>query len=211
MKVQSFTVNPFAENTYICHDGTDAAIIDPGYHGATERRQAVAYLAENKLAIQHLLLTHAHIDHIIDCGYWSDTTGQSFQMHRDDLPIMTSAKEMGLAFGIEIQQPPIPSRFLREGETVEIGSASWLVLHAPGHSPGSICFYDESNGFLIGGDVIFAGSVGRTDLWQGSMDILIASIRNKILPLPDDTVIYPGHGPATTVGHERRTNPFLVG
>ena len=211
MIVQSYTVNPFAENTYIANDQGQTVVIDPGFYGASERAAALDYLADNHLTVDRLLLTHGHIDHIIDCAYWADTTGLQFEMHEADIPLLTMAQQQAQLFGVEMHDPPIPTEFLKEGDVLTIGSASWQVLEAPGHSPGSVCFYDELNGFVIAGDVLFDGSVGRTDLWQGSMDTLLRSIRTKMLTLPDDTIVYPGHGPATTIGRERAYNPFLQG
>ena len=211
MNVQSYTVNPFSENTYIVNDDGKAVVIDPGFYGASERQRALEYLSENELSVDRLLLTHGHIDHIIDCAYWADTYGMQFEIHEEDLPLMTMARSQAQMFGIEMHDPPIPTQFLKGGDIVAVGNAAWLVLEAPGHSPGSICFYDEENGFLIAGDVLFEGSVGRTDLWRGSMETLLQSIHSKLLALPDDTVVYPGHGPATTIGRERANNPFLQG
>ena len=209
MFVQSYTVNPLSENTYVVHDDKKAVVIDPGFYGASERLPALNYLAENGLSIDRLLLTHGHVDHIIDCAYWADTYGMQFEVHEEDLPLIANARQQALLFGIEMHEPPVPTQFLKEGDVIEVGRFSWQILETPGHSPGSVCFYDEENGFLIAGDVLFEGSVGRTDLWKGSMDTLLRSIRGKLLTLPDDTVVYPGHGPATTIGRERENNPFL--
>ena len=177
MTVRLFTVNPFSENTYIVHDDERAVVIDPGFYGAGERSLALEYLREYDLTVSRLLLTHGHIDHIIDCAYWTDTFDMGFAMHRADLPLMEQAGQQALMFGIEMHDPPIPTDFLEDGDTIEIGSSSWQVLLAPGHSPGSICFYDEADGFVIAGDVLFMGSIGRTDLWKGSMSVLLNSIQ----------------------------------
>jgi hydroxyacylglutathione hydrolase len=209
MTVQSFTVNPFQENCYVCHDGGEAVIIDPGSQTEEERRRIMAYLEKEALTVRHLLLTHAHLDHVIDCAYFARHFGMSFQMHRKDLPLLQMARMQGELFGLRIEQPPEPAGFLDEGDQIEIGDARWSVLHCPGHAPGSIVFYDEVNGFVIAGDVLFKGSVGRTDLFEGSMEDLLASIHSKLFILPDKTVVYAGHGPTTTIGEERRENPFL--
>jgi glyoxylase-like metal-dependent hydrolase (beta-lactamase superfamily II) len=211
MTLRSFTVNPFAENTYIAHDAGEAVVIDPGYQGAAERALALDYLREHDLKIERLLLTHGHIDHIIDCAYWADTYGMEFEMHEADVPLIRLARQQATLFGVDLHDPPIPTRFLAEGDRIEFGETSWLVIEAPGHSPGSICFYDEFEGTLIAGDVLFQGSIGRTDLLQGSMETLLDSIRSRLFALPDDTTVHPGHGPPTTIGQERRFNPFLQG
>jgi glyoxylase-like metal-dependent hydrolase (beta-lactamase superfamily II) len=209
MTVKEFTVNPFAENTYIVHDDGDAVVIDPGYYGASERAAALEYIADHELSVRRLLLTHAHVDHIIDCAYWFDSFGMSFEMHEADLPLIERAAEQAAMFGVQMHDPPIPSIFFSEDDTIEFGAASWRIMETPGHSPGSVCFYDEANGFVISGDVLFQSSIGRTDLWKGSMDTLLDSIKSKLLALPDDTVVYPGHGLQTTIRRERSANPFL--
>jgi len=209
MIVKSFTVNPFQENTYICHDGGEAVVIDPGFSTAYERQDAVNYLTNNNLVIRHLLLTHGHIDHIIDCAYWADSTGLAFAMHAEDVPLLVAAQQQAMMFGVRMKDPPEPGRLLAEEDRISIGNSTWEIRHAPGHSPGSICFVDHENRFVIGGDVLFAGSIGRTDLWKGSMSVLLDSIHKKLLTLPDEMTVYPGHGPATTIGRERDSNPFL--
>ena len=210
MIVQSFTVGLFAENIYICHDAGEAVVIDPGSSDAYERQVVLDYLKEHNLKVRHLLLTHAHIDHIIDCAFFADHFEMAFQMHPEDVPLLKASEQQSMMFGIRMNPPPPPGTLLHEGDEVRFGNALWQVLHCPGHSPGSICFYDETNDFVIGGDVLFNGSIGRTDLWRGSMDELLYSIRTKLLVLPDDTVVYPGHGPETTIAKERQLNPFLI-
>ncbi len=209
MIVKSFTVNPFQENTYICHDEGEAAVIDPGFSNAYERQDASKYLKDNELTVTKLLLTHGHIDHIIDCAYWADTTKLSFAMHEEDVPLLMGAQQQAMMFGVRMATPPEPGQLLTVDDTIQIGGSTWEIRHTPGHSPGSICFVDHNNGFVIGGDVLFAGSIGRTDLWRGSMPTLLHSIRSQLLSLPDETIVYSGHGPATTIGRERTSNPFL--
>jgi len=208
--VRAFEVSPFAENCYVCHDGGEAVLIDPGTVTAEERDRVGDYVARNGLVVRHLLLTHAHIDHIFGCAHFAQLYGMTWEMHPDDLPLLDNAELQARMFGVPLERPPAPDASLAEGDEVRFGSAVWRVLHTPGHSPGSVSFYDAANGFVIGGDVLFQGSIGRTDLWGGSTETLLDSIREKLLGLPDDTVVYPGHGPETTVGVERRTNPFLI-
>ena len=209
MTVQQFVVGPFVENSYIVHDDKEAAVIDPGFYGASERKRALDYLSENDLTVTRLLLTHGHVDHIIDCAYWADTYAMGFAMHEADIPLVRNAKQQAMMFGVDMHEPPVPTELLADGDTVEFGGSTWTVMLTPGHSPGSICFHDATNGIVISGDVLFRGSIGRTDLWQGSMEVLLSSIKNKLLSLPDDTTVWPGHGDPTTIGHERATNPFL--
>ena len=216
MTVQSFVVSPFAENCYVVHDDGEAALIDPGTSTQQERTVVLDYIEQNELRVRLLLLTHAHIDHILGCAFFAERFGSAadyggWQLHEADLPLLKNAPVQGQLFGVRMSTPPEPTHFLKEGDEVELGGGSFSVLHAPGHSPGSVCFYNEADGFVIGGDVLFQGSIGRTDLWEGSYPVLIDSIKTKLMPLPDDTVVYPGHGPETTIGRERRTNPFLTG
>lgn len=210
MTIKSFTFNPFQTNCYVCHDGSRAVLIDPSSHTPEERALVLDYIDRQGLSVEMLLLTHAHIDHIMDCAFFAKHFGQAFQMHASDVPLLLRAQDQGRMFGVEVEPPPSPGRLLSEGAVLTVGSSTWQVLHTPGHSPGSICYYDEKNRFVISGDVLFQGSIGRTDLWQGSLPQLMASIFDKLLPLGDDVTVYPGHGPATTVGAERTTNPFLT-
>jgi len=211
MTVKPFVVSPFAENCYVCHDAGEAVLIDPGTTTEAERRTVLDYVTRNDLRVRHLLLTHAHIDHVFGCAFFAREFGMRWKLHEADLPLLDNAALQAQMFGVELERPPAPETSLEEGGTVRFGKAVWQVLHTPGHSPGSVSFYDEASGFVIGGDVLFQGSIGRTDLWGGSMETLLHSIRTKLLALPDETTVYAGHGPSTTIGQERRTNPFLAG
>ncbi len=215
MTVKSFVVSPFSENCYVVHDGGEAALIDPGTESPEERQAVLEYIETNGLRVRHLLLTHAHIDHIFGCAYFADKFRSGadhvgWQLHEADLQLISNAPLQAEMFGIRIVPPPEPTYFLSESDVIEVGAGSFSVLHAPGHSPGSVCFYNKTEGFVIGGDVLFQGSIGRTDLWEGSYPTLINSIKTKLLTLPDATVVHSGHGPATTIGQERQTNPFLT-
>ncbi|HET6569835.1 MAG TPA: MBL fold metallo-hydrolase [Rhodothermales bacterium] len=210
MTVKSFTFNPFQTNCYVCHDAGEAVLIDPSSHTESERTAVLDYVDQEELTVKHLLLTHAHIDHILDCAFYADHFGLGWQVHRADLPLLHRAEEQGKLFGIAVPPPPEPGGFLEEGDMVAFGDATWNVLHTPGHSPGSICLYDRSHHLVIAGDVLFQGSIGRTDLWMGSLPQLMQSIFQKLVPLGDDVNVYPGHGSATTIGRERKTNPFLT-
>lgn len=209
MKVTSFLCSPFQENTYICHDDERAVLIDPGCYDEAERQEVLEYLRDNRLTVDHLLLTHGHIDHIFGCAFFSAHFDQAFRMHCADAPLLEHARTQAEMFGVDLEPPPAPVLDLEPGVSITFGNAQWEILHCPGHSPGSVCFYDATNGILIGGDVLFYGSIGRTDLWQGSMELLLTSIRTELWALPDDTVVYSGHGPETSIGFEKRHNPFL--
>ncbi|NBB73401.1 MAG: MBL fold metallo-hydrolase [Bacteroidetes bacterium] len=211
MTVQSFTFNAFMTNCYVCHDGGEAVLIDPSCATASEQQHVVEYIDEHELTVRHLLLTHAHIDHIFGCAFFSARYGQRFQVHAAERAFIEQAEEQAQAFGVQIDPPPVPDTFLDEGDTVTFGGVTFDILHTPGHSPGSICFVDAASDQAITGDVLFQGSIGRVQgLPQTSRPQLMASITEKLLPLGDETTIYPGHGPSTTIGHERQHNPFLT-
>ena len=213
LTVQSFVVSPFAENTYVLSSQGEAAIVDPGTASRAERQAVEAYLEAAGLTVRHLLLTHGHLDHVFGCAHFAGRFPEAehggWQMHPADDPLLANAVVQGELFGVRVDPPPPAAHALAAGDTVRLGDVELRVLHVPGHSPGSVAFYDEAGGLLIGGDVLFQGSIGRTDLWEGDLDTLLASIRDEVLTLPDETVVLSGHGPRTTVGAERQANPFL--
>ena len=209
MQIKRFTFNPFQTNCYICYDEGEAVLIDASCSTEAEYQVVERFLDEEKLTLRHLLLTHAHIDHIFGCAHFAEKYGMGWQMHQEDEQLLTHAVQQAQMFGVSIDEPPAPEGFLSEGDQVSFGGASISVLHTPGHSPGSICFYDEGKA-VIAGDVLFQGSIGRTDLWRGSLPELMQSIFQKLVPLGDDVRVYPGHGPETTIGRERVANPFLT-
>ena len=211
MTVQSFTFNSFMTNCYVCHDGGEAVLIDPSCATSREQQQVVDYIEDNDLQIRHLLLTHGHIDHIFGCAFFSERYGQRFQMHAADRAFLQQAPQQAQAFGVRIDAPPVPDTFLEEGDTIAFGDVTLDILHTPGHSPGSICFVDAASDQAITGDVLFQDSIGRVQgLPQTSLPQLMESITKTLLPLGDAMTIYPGHGPETTLGRERRQNPFLT-
>lgn len=211
MTVQSFVVSPFEENCIVAHDAGEAVLVDPGTATEAERHRVEDYLTRNGLRVRHLLLTHAHIDHVFGCAYFARRFGMRWQLHPDDLPLYENAELQGRMFGAPVDRLPTPDATLAHGDVIAFGEAEWEVRHTPGHAPGHVCFVDRANDLLIGGDLLFAGSVGRTDLWGGSMETLLRSIRETLGDLPDSMTVYPGHGPTTTLGRERLTNPFLSG
>ena len=211
MTIQVFTFNSFMTNSYVCHDKGEAVLVDASAQTEAEQRAVVEYVEKRGLVVRHLLLTHAHIDHIFGCAAFSERYGKTWQMHHADLPFIVHAQEQAHLFGVALETPSPPEHFLDEADTIAFGDTVWRVLHTPGHSPGSLCFYDEREGALLSGDVLFQGSIGRTDLMQGSMPQLMRSIFEKLVPLGDGTGVLPGHGPSTTIGRERQANPFLAG
>jgi len=207
VKVHAFTLGPIQSNAYLLADEAtrETALFDPGM----ESEPVAEVLVRERLTLTAILNTHGHFDHVFGNAYFKAKTGAPLLMHRADLDLVKRLEEQSMYFGFRATPSPPPDRFLEEGDLVQVGGIRLRVLHTPGHSPGGICLVTEGTAFV--GDTLFAGSIGRTDLPGGSAETLLASIREKLMTLPDDTVVYPGHGPATTIGHERRHNPFLTG
>ena len=206
------TVNPFGENMYILWDeaSRDAVVVDPGMMRDAEREMVTKFIEGQKLKVIHILLTHMHIDHITSARWLADKTGADVCACALDAQLGRELPDQVAQFHLKIESEPLViDHILSDGDVLPLGEESIQVLHVPGHSPGGLAFYLPQSGLLISGDTIFNGSVGRTDLWGGDMAQLINSIREKILPLPDETVIASGHGPTTTIADEKRCNPFL--
>lgn len=212
-RVVRFTFNPFQENTYLVIDQTkQCALFDPGCASEAEKEELAAYISRHELRPVRLINTHCHIDHIFGNAFVAERYGLELEIHRGELPVLEAAPVSAQFFGLPFQEKQIrPGRFLDEGDELRFGDTVLKVLLTPGHSPASLSFYCESDRFLIAGDVLFQGSIGRTDLPGGDMATLLRSIREKLLPLGDDVVVHPGHGPDTTLGQERQSNPFLIG
>jgi glyoxylase-like metal-dependent hydrolase (beta-lactamase superfamily II) len=203
MEIRTFQVTPFVVNCFVVKDGNEVVIIDPGDAPASLFR----YISG--CTVRMIVNTHCHCDH---CGGNAELiarTGAELAIHKEELPFLRAMEIQAQMFGTSVPPSPDPSRYLKEGDTVEVGNTSFKVVHAPGHSPGHIMLVGD--GCVFSGDVLFQGSIGRTDLPGGDHHQLLESIRKKLLTLPDETVAYPGHGPFTTIGEERRTNPFLAG
>lgn len=210
MQVAIFTFNPFQENTYVLHDDTgQCIIIDPGCHDAGERQLLTDYISASKLVPVSLLNTHCHIDHVLGNKYVATTYDLPLTSHRGEQEILDMQPTVSAMYGMPYEAGPDISIYLDGGDTFSFGQSELKVLYTPGHSPASISLYHADSGQLIAGDVLFKDSIGRTDLPGGDYDTLISSIKTQLLPLPDATVVYSGHGPSTTIGDERRHNPFL--
>lgn len=212
MKVTRFTFNPFSENTYILWDpvSKEAAIVDPGMIDSAEQNQIDNFIKANELKLTHLINTHLHIDHSFGIKHIADKYALQPKGSMDDnflgKNLSMQADIFGLPFKVEAVEISDP---LKEGDTLKIGDEELIVLQVPGHSPGSIILYAPESAFIIAGDVLFEQSIGRTDLPGGNYNQLIEGIKSKLFTLPDDTTVYPGHGNATTIGDEKRYNPFL--
>jgi len=183
--------------------------MDPGMYNGAEQDEVDAFITREQLKPVLLLNTHCHIDHVFGNKFVFDQYGLLPQFHEGELPLLSAGPSYAPQMGMQYEVSPLPQKFLGESGTVHFGNSSLEIIFAPGHSPAHLCFYSAADNFLIGGDVLFYGSIGRTDLPGGNFDTLIASIRNKLFQLPDDCTVYPGHGPATTIGYEKSNNPFL--
>ena len=206
------TVNLFGENVYILWDDMtrEAVVVDPGMMRDAEREMVTNFIEGQQLNVKHILLTHLHLDHVTSARWLADQTGADVCGSAQDAQLGLELPEQVAQFHLKIECEPLTiDRDLQDGDTIPLGDEMIQVLHVPGHSPGGLAFYLPVSGLLISGDTIFNGSVGRTDLMGGDMAQLINSIREKILPLPDETVIASGHGPTTTIADEKRCNPFL--
>ncbi len=207
MYLDSIVVGPIGANCFIVGDPRAGlgAIIDPG----DDPERVLEAAARSGLTIEYVIATHGHFDHTGGVRGVVDGLGCEFLMHEADLFFARDSVASARRWGVRIDQVPDPDRFLADGEVISVGSIELRVIHTPGHSPGGICLYAESEGILFSGDTLFQGSIGRTDFRQGSMEQLVASIRERVFSLPDDTVVHTGHGPPTTVGAEKRLNPFV--
>lgn len=212
MNIARFTMSLFGINTYVVWDQAtkDCAIIDPGMVNPSERQKIDGFIKTNGLHPQLVINTHLHIDHAVGNAWANSTYRIESAASEADLALGGRLKEQARAFGlpIEVSDPGI-SKYLKDGEVIKIGRSELKVISVPGHSPGGIALYDEADCFLISGDSLFEGSIGRTDLPGGDHGQLVAAVKGKLLSLPEDTIVYPGHGGPTTIGRERRMNPFL--
>lgn len=211
MNVQPFTFNGFQENTYVVYSETgDAVIIDPGCYEKQEEELLSQFIEENQLTVHALLNTHAHIDHVLGNAFVMKKYGVDLFLHQDDCVTLTSVQNYAHVYGFERYNPsPEATKLLKGGETLEFGSLSFEVFFTPGHAPGHVVFYNAENKFVINGDVLFSGSFGRVDLPGGDLDVLKKSIYETMFQLPEETTVYCGHGPATTIGKEKATNYIL--
>ena len=209
--VKSFTFSPVQENTYIVYNEEKrSCVVDPGCYFENERRELENYLKENQLVPNYLLNTHCHLDHVFGNQFVSRKYGLLLHIHQKEKPVLDYAPISGKEWNLPFANYEGDLAYLTEGDMIRIGADEMKVLFLPGHSPGHIGFYCEEQQFIIAGDVLFRKSIGRTDLPGGDFDTLISSIREKLFVLPDEVMIYPGHGESTTIGYEKRHNPFLA-
>ena len=211
ISIHFFTFNPIGENTYVLFDETGACvIIDPGCYDDRERAELADFIKTKKLNPVKLLNTHCHLDHVFGNDFVAKKYNLKLEAHKNEIPVLDALLRSASMYGLNAEASPAITVFLEEGNTIKFGNSTLEIAFTPGHSPGSLTFYNREQQFMISGDVLFYGSVGRSDLPGGSHAILIESIRKKLLPLGDGYKVYSGHGPVTTIGFERLNNPFLV-
>ena len=207
LAIKTFTFNPFGTNTYVVSDGAEAMIIDASADSAPAQEAVATYVHEQQLKVTHLVLTHAHIDHVFGMTAWATAFSLPWHAHPDSLRMLEMIPMQSSMFGVPIAPPPSPKHLISHGMHLTALGRTFSVLHVPGHSPDSIALYTAGHCFV--GDALFSESIGRTDLPGGDADTLYASIQQQLYTLPADTVVYPGHGPTTTIGHEAAHNPFV--
>jgi len=209
-QIKRFTFNPVQENTYILYnENNECIIIDPGCYFDSEKEELTIFIKNHKLEPKLLLNTHCHLDHVFGNKFIAEEYKLTLNTHLLEKEILEMAPASGLMFNLPFDNYQGDVIYLKEGDVISLGDDKLEVIHAPGHSPGSICFYCEKQNFLIGGDVLFQNSIGRTDLPYGDHEALIKNIKEKLFKLLPDVTVYPGHGPETTIGSEIEGNPYL--
>lgn len=209
--IKSFTNNPYQENTYVLYDETQqCVIIDPGMYTGAEQNAVVNFINSQNLKPQLLLNTHCHIDHVLGNKFIFDNYGLKPQLHKNELALLEAIPSYAPQQGFtDYQLSPLPEVFLPESGTVKFGNSDLEIIFTPGHSPGHLCFFSKTDAFVIGGDVLFYTSIGRSDLPGGHHAQLLNSIKNNLMTLPNNVIVYAGHGKPTQIGFERLNNPYL--
>lgn len=211
LQLQRFVFNPLQENTYVLYDSSgECVIIDPGCYEPEEKEDLIDFISTNNLTVKMLLNTHGHVDHVLGNAFVKEKYNVRLYLNKKDEPVLKAVKVYAPNYGFFQYQEAEPDEFLEEGDIIKFGQQQLKVLFVPGHSPGHIAFYAEDHKVIISGDVLFYNSIGRTDLPGGNFDTLIQSIHQKLFTLPDDVTVYPGHGQETTIGFEKKTNPFCA-
>lgn len=211
MQVEYFTFNPFMENTYVVYDETsEAVVIDPGCYDPREQQELLDFINNHGLNVKLLLNTHGHIDHVLGNFFVKSHFKVPLWIGEKDLDTLKAVEAYASNYGFQNYTPVTPDKLMNEAEVISFGNSELKILFVPGHAPGHLAFYNKSDNFIIGGDVLFDSSIGRTDLPGGDFDTLIASIHNEFFKFSDDTIVYPGHGGSTTIGKEKVSNPFCA-
>ena len=211
MELKKFVFNPFQENTYVIWDKEtkEAAVVDPGCITDQEKEQLKNFIDSTELKIKYLISTHCHIDHVIGNKFIQEEYKPDYIMHKDDLFLIEIQYEHCKNYGMNLEKFEVPNIVIDKNDVLILGNLKIEMLHSPGHSPGEICLYHKESNQCISGDVLFREGIGRTDLWSGDYFALMDSIQDVLFKMPDETIIYPGHGPDSTIGHEKNNNPFI--
>ncbi len=210
LKLKTFEFSPIQENTYILYNEfNDCIIIDPGCYFEEEREALARFIEQNRLQPKLLLNTHCHLDHVFGNKFVAEKYGLDLHLHEGEVSVLQFASTSGLMYNLPFDNYAGPFIFLQPGEKVQLGKDELSILFTQGHSPASVSFYGKADGFVIAGDVLFKQSIGRTDLPGGNFDTLIKSIQNELFVLPEATIVYSGHGQSTTIGAEKKGNPYL--
>jgi hydroxyacylglutathione hydrolase len=210
ISIQKFIFNTFQVNTYLLvEESGECIIVDAACYESREEQKLKDFIVRNNLKVVRNLNTHCHIDHILGNRFIAESFGVYPEYHEASLPFLLTAREIGKSFDFIIKELPAPAGYLKDNEIIHLGSSILQVFYTPGHADGSVCFYCKEQGFVITGDVLFRDTIGRTDMITGDFDVLMKSIREKLFTLPDDTVVYAGHGPETSLGYEKLNNPFI--
>ncbi|SUX47995.1 MBL fold metallo-hydrolase [Chryseobacterium indoltheticum] len=209
-QIQAFVFNFASENTYVLfNENKNAWLIDPGNMNEQETQAISNFITENNLNIQKIVLTHAHIDHVLGLQWAYDTFKVPVTMHQDDKEVLDMFQISGMRFGFTLDHIKVDLNYIKEGDELDFDGEKFKIYHVPGHSPGSVVYHNETQKFMISGDVLFEGSIGRTDLYKGNYDQLIEGIKTKLFVLDEETQVFSGHGNPTTIGFEKQYNPFL--
>lgn len=210
LQIKVFTFNPFYENTYILYDETGkAVIVDPGCYEREEKEELLDFISSEKLQVTQLVNTHCHIDHVLGNEFVKTTFKVPLSIHQKEVPVLKSVQVYAPSYGFARYQASEPDQFLDPGKVLQVGYEQLKILYVPGHSPGHVVFYHTESKTCIAGDTLFQGSIGRTDLPGGDHGTLLHAIKSVLFTLPEDTIVFPGHGPETSIGAEKEYNPFV--
>lgn len=210
LQIQGFVFNFASENTYILYnENKNAWLIDPGNMSPQETQAIDHFITENGLHIQKILLTHAHIDHVLGLQWAFDKFKVPVYLHQEDQEVLDMLQASGMRFGMTIDPVKVETQYITEGEELDLDGEKFKIYHVPGHSPGSVVYHNENQKFVISGDVLFEGSIGRTDLYKGNYEQLIDGIKTKLFVLDPETQVFSGHGNPTSIGFEKQYNPFF--
>lgn len=210
LNIKSFAFNPFQENTYLLfNESGNGVLVDPGCYEKSEKSELENFIRDKNISIKQIVNTHCHIDHVLGNSWAKRTFGVDLLIHKNEIPVLKSVEVYAPNYGFHDYESAEPNGFLEEGEKIKVGTESLDILFVPGHAPGHVVFYHEPSYRLIAGDTLFKGSIGRTDLPGGNHNQLITKIKSVLFRLPEETIVYPGHGPETSIGFEKINNPFV--